>query len=44
MSTVQKFISFARGSPKRLAWLKHFQEQRESENGTSRDHFVRLVG
>ncbi len=35
MSTVQKFIAFARGSPKRLAWLKHFQEESDSENGTS---------
>ena len=35
MSTVQKFVAFARGFPKRLAWLKCFQEESNCENGTS---------
>lgn len=39
MSLVQKFIAFARGSPKRMAWFSNLKDQNdredETQNGTS---------
>lgn len=35
MGIIQKCVAFARGSPERLAWFKKFQDESESQRGTS---------